>query len=215
MAAHSTQLHDHPACMHTATGRGGRWGGLLRTPSATNQVGAEQQRGVKEYEMLGVWSLMGSSIKKSLCVCFVYEFGVSIWAGKTSQSLIIADFKQQEQLWVATCVPALVPTCMIILRNTHMKRIMFPESGSDIHRGAKLGDIKSLTSQFGLKGPVSQYLTLFCVIPDVSATQSSEQVSVIISVSACHWGHTVITWCTSSWCVQRSPHIAAEQKTAL
>lgn len=190
MAAHSTQLHDRPACMHTATGRGGRWGGLLRKPSATNQVGAEQQRGVTGCEMLEVWSLRGSSIQK-VSVWFLYEFGVSIWARKTSQSLIRTDFKQQEQLWVATCVPALVPTCMIIFRNTHMKLIMLPESGSDIHRGAKLGDIKSLTSQSRLKGPESQYLTLFCIVPDVSATQSSEQVSVIISLSTCRWGHTL------------------------
>lgn len=31
----------------------------------------------------------------------------------------------------------------------------------------------------------------------------------------CHWDSTIITWYTSSWCAQRSPHIAAETNTTL
>lgn len=64
-----------------------------------------------------------------------------------------------------------------------------------------------------------QYLKLFCVIPDVSTTKAvltlilTAWASFITRLSMSHWAYTVITWYTSSWCVQRSPHIAVETET--
>lgn len=63
------------------------------------------------------------------------------------------------------------------------------------HRGDKESD--KATSYSTWTWSVHQGLTLDCLW------------------SMCHWDYTVITWYTSSWCVQRSPHIAAETNTSL